>query len=244
MSKPRIKNLKILTIIPARSGSKGIPHKNIKYFNGKPLIEWSILQAKQSCYFNFMKVVVSTDSLEYASIIKQPNVEIVHRPYEIAQDNSIDIDFIQHTVQYLKETQNYEADIILQLRPTQPCRKVKDIDCCIELFNRQRDKYDSLRSIVKIEKTPYKMYKIENNNLVPYLKNYGNIDEPYNICRQDLPDSYLHNGYIDIMNYSILKQNKISGDNILPYIMEKTDTYDIDTLEDWKRAEIYFNKLI
>lgn len=232
--------MKILTIIPARSGSKGISHKNIKFFNGKPLMEWSILQAKQSYYFNFMKVVVSTDSLEYADIIKQPGVQVIHRPSEIAQDNSIDIEFIHHTIQYLKETENYEADIILQLRPTQPCRKVEDIDRCLKLFIKQRDKYDSLRTVVKIEKTPYKMYKLENNNLVPYLKTYGHINEPYNICRQDLPDSYLHNGYIDIMNYSLLKQNKISGDKILPYIMDKNDTIDIDTLEDWKKAEKQF----
>lgn len=232
--------MKILTIIPARSGSKGIPHKNIKFFNGKPLIIWSILQATQSKYFNFMKVVVSTDSLKYASIVKQHSVQIIHRPTDIAQDNSTDIEFIQHTIQYLKETENYEADIILQLRPTQPCRKVEDIDICLELFIRQRDKYDSLRTVVKIEKTPYKMYKIENNNLVPYLKTYGHIDEPYNICRQDLPDSYLHNGYIDIMNVSLLKQNKISGDKIIPYIMKKTDTFDIDTLDDWDRAEKSF----
>tara|TARA_R110002072_G_scaffold179648_1_gene335741 strand:- start:416 stop:1114 length:699 start_codon:yes stop_codon:yes gene_type:complete len=232
--------MKILTIIPARSGSKGIPHKNIKSFKNKPLLEWSILQAKQSKYFNFMKVVVSTDSLEYASIVKQPDVQSIHRPREIAQDNSTDIEFIQHAIKYLKDNENYEADIILQLRPTQPCRKVEDIDRCIELFYNQRDKYDSLRTVVKIEKTPYKMYKIENNNLVPYLKTYGHIDEPYNICRQDLPDSYLHNGYIDIMNYSLLKQNKISGDKILPYIMNKTDTIDIDTLEDWEKGEKVF----
>ena len=110
--------MKILTIIPARSGSKGIPHKNIKFFKNKPLLEWSILQAKQSKYFNFMKVVVSTDSLEYASIVKQPDVQSIHRPREIAQDNSTDIEFIQHAIKYLKDNENYEADIILQLRPT------------------------------------------------------------------------------------------------------------------------------
>ena len=234
--------MKILTIIPARSGSKGIPHKNIKYFKGKPLMEWSIIQAKQSKYFNFMKIVVSTDSSEYASIIEQPSVQVIKRPKEIAQDNSIDIEFIQHAITHLKESESYEADIILQLRPTQPCRKVEDIDRCIELFYEQRDKYDSLRTVVKIEKTPYKMYKLKNNELLPYLKTYGHIDEPYNICRQDLPDSYLHNGYIDIMNYSLLKQNKISGDKILPYIMKKSDTIDIDTLEDWEKAEQSFLK--
>ena len=84
------------------------------------------------------------------------------------------------------------------------------------------------------------MYKIENNNLIPYLKNYDAVIEPYNICRQDLPDSYLHNGYIDIINYSLLEKGMISGDNILPYVMESTDTLDIDTMEDWHRAEKMF----
>ena len=235
--------MRILTIIPARSGSKGIPNKNIKSINGKPLIEWTILQAKKSKYFKFMKIVVSTDSSEYESIIKQPSVHVIKRPKDIAQDNSIDIEFIQHVVTYLKHNEQYEADIILQLRPTQPCRKVEDIDSCIELFYNQRDKYDSLRSVVKIEKTPYKMYELQNNNLIPYFKRYGNIEEPYNICRQDLPDAYLHNGYIDIINYSLLKKNKISGDNILPYIMAKTDTIDIDTLQDWEKAEQCFKYL-
>lgn len=235
--------MRILTIIPARSGSKGIPNKNIKSINGKPLIEWTILQAKKSKYFKFMKIVVSTDSSEYESIIKQPSVHVIKRPKDIAQDNSIDIEFIQHVVTYLKHNEQYEADIILQLRPTQPCRKVEDIDSCIELFYNQRDKYDSLRSVVKIEKSPYKMYELKNNNLIPYFKRYGNIEEPYNICRQDLPDAYLHNGYIDIIDYSLLKKNKISGDNILPYIMAKTDTIDIDTLQDWEKAEQCFKHL-
>jgi N-acylneuraminate cytidylyltransferase len=232
--------MKILTIIPARSGSKGIPHKNIKTFRNKPLLMWSILQAKQSKYLNNMKIVVSTDSLDYAHYIHDSSVQIIHRPSEIAQDNSTDIEFIQHAIEYLRHTENYTPDIILQLRPTQPCRKVKDIDLCIELFCNQRDNYDSLRTVVKINKTPYKMYKIENNNLIPYLKNYDAVIEPYNICRQDLPDSYLHNGYIDIINYSLLEKGMISGDNILPYVMESTDTLDIDTMEDWHRAEKMF----
>ena len=94
--------MRILTIIPARSGSKGIPNKNIKSINGKPLIEWTILQAKKSKYFKFMKIVVSTDSSEYESIIKQPSVHVIKRPKDIAQDNSIDIEFIQHVVTYFK----------------------------------------------------------------------------------------------------------------------------------------------
>ncbi len=85
------------------------------------------------------------------------------------------------------------------------------------------------------------MYTINNNNtLEPLFQSYNEIIEPYNQCRQILPQSYLHNGYIDILNTNILLQNRISGEKIYPYIMNKDDTIDIDTIEDWNNAENNF----
>ena len=81
------------------------------------------------------------------------------------------------------------------------------------------------------------MYIIENNKLIPYFKLYGNLKEPYNQCRQALPISYLHNGYIDILNSDIVKRGTISGEKIYAYIMNKNDTIDIDNNEDWIKAE-------
>ena len=189
--------MNILCLIPARSGSKGIYNKNIKMLGDKPLIAWSIEGSKQSKYN--MKIIVSTDSKEYAVIARKYGAETPFlRPKEISQDLSTDYEFIKHALEWLKNNESYIPDIILQLRPTQPFRKVKDIDNCIKLFIKNMDKYDSLRTVVPFEKSPYKMYTIDNNILTPLHKEIEGIKEPYNECRQKLPKTYLHNGYIDI----------------------------------------------
>ena len=151
----------ILCLIPARSGSKGIPHKNIKDFKGKPLLAWCIVQAQNSKYQ--MKIIVSTDSEKYRKIAIQYGAEAPFlRPSEISQDLSTDFECIKHTLDWLKTNEKYSPDIILHLRPTQPCRKVEDIDACLDIFINQREKYDSLRTVVPFEKSPYKMYSITN----------------------------------------------------------------------------------
>ena len=230
--------LKILCIIPARSGSKGIPDKNIKIFNGAPLLSWSINQAKKSSYSKYMKILVSTDSEKYANIAQQYGAEVpVLRPDEISKDDSTDYQFIEFTLNWLKENKNYVPDFVLQLRPTQPLRNIEDIDNAITKFIEIRDKYDSLRSVVEYPKSPYKMYNIKDDRLVPLYDKVNNISEPINQCRQLLPKAYLHNGYIDIFNTDITKNKTISGKNIYPYLMKKNDTIDIDTYEDWVKAE-------
>ena len=233
----------ILCLIPARSGSKGILDKNIKILNGKPLIAHSIDQAKETKYYknNQMRIVVTTDSEKYANIAKEYGAEIpVLRPSEISQDLSTDFEFMKHMIDYLKENENYNPDMILQLRPTQPIRKIEDINKCLDLFIENYQNYDSLRTIVPYDKSPFKMYEVKNNILTPLFKtltiNETNIIEPYNQCRQLLPQTYLHNGYIDILKPYLLNDNKISGDKIYPYVMNKEDTIDIDTLEDWNKC--------
>ena len=225
--------IRVLCIIPARSGSKGLPHKNIKDYRGKPLLAWSIEQA-QLCRYD-MKIVVSTDSKEYADIAMKYGAEVPFlRPPEISGDLSTDYECMKHSVEWLKQNQQYYPDIVLQLRPTSPLRKVEDINNAIGLFLENRENYDSLRSVVEFEKSPYKMYTLTENTLVPLFKKVDDIDEPYNQCRQILPKCYLHNGYIDIFNTSILENATISGERIYPYLMNKEDTLDIDEAKDWK----------
>ena len=230
--------MKILCIIPARSGSKGIPNKNIKLFHDKPLLAWSINQAQQSKYN--MRIIVSTDSQQYATIANNYGAETPFlRPPEISGDLSTDYECIKHGLDWLNLNENYIPDIVLQLRPTQPCRKVEDINKCLELFLENRHKYDSLRTVVENEKSPYKMYSIsDKHDLQPLFKEVNEIKEPYNQCRQILPKTYLHNGYIDIFNTSIIDSGTISGNKIYPYVMNKKDTIDIDTSEDWDKAEL------
>ena len=225
--------VEILCIIPARSGSKGIKNKNIMDFNGKPLLAWSIEQA-QKCNYN-MKIIVSTDSEEYADIAISYGVEAPFlRPSEISDDLSTDFELINHCVNWLKTNENYTCDIILQLRPTSPTRKIEDLNQALDLFIKNKDNFDSLRSVIPFEKSPFKMYSINDNKLNPLFNEVNGIKEPYNQPRQILPQCYLHNGYIDILNTTILSENTISGKNILPFIMDDNNNLDIDVISDLK----------
>jgi|TARA_B110000114_G_scaffold185004_1_gene230433 CMP-N-acetylneuraminic acid synthetase len=223
--------VEILCIIPARSGSKGIRDKNIMDFKGKPLLAWSIEQA-QNCKYN-MKIIVSTDSQEYANIAIKYGAEVPFlRPNNISDDLSTDFEFINHCVEWLKNNENYNSDIILQLRPTSPTRKIEDINKALEIFIKNRDKFDSLRSVILFEKSPFKIYSLNDDKLIPLFNVINNIQEPYNQPRQILPQCYLHNGYIDILNTSILNENTINGKNILPFIMDEKNNVDIDNVKD------------
>ena len=126
-----IKPEKIIAIIPARGGSKGLPRKNILPLAGKPLIAWTIEQAKQSRYID--KVVVSTDDNEIAEISKKYGAEVVERPKELAMDESPTIDALLYTINWFENNNEY-FDMIVLLESTSPLRDVEDIDECFEIL--------------------------------------------------------------------------------------------------------------
>jgi CMP-N-acetylneuraminic acid synthetase len=230
-------NLRIVALIPARSGSKGIIDKNIKLYKGIPLLAHSIKIGYESNYIN--DVYLSTDSIKYQEVGLKYGAKVVElRPHNISDDLSPDIDTFKHFIQMLKKENIKVPDIIVQLRPTYPNRDISILNDCIKTVLNNYDDYDSLRTVVPIKKIPYKMYHIENNNLIPIMKNYKDFNEPYNQARQIFPDTYLHNGYIDIIKTEIiLKTDKLSGINIYPYIMDENETDDIDYLSDFIDSE-------
>jgi CMP-N,N'-diacetyllegionaminic acid synthase len=229
-----IQDLYIVALIPARSGSKGIKDKNIKLYKGLPLIQHSIKIALKSKYIK--DVYVSTDSIKYQEIAINCGSKITPlRPQSISDDLSPDIDVFKFFLNNFEK----KPDVIIHLRPTYPNRKIEILDDCIEKFINNYNEYDSLRTVINLKKTPYKMYFIENNNLKPYFTSYQNLIEPFNQARQYFPDTYLHNGCIDIIKSSIiLEQNLLSGKNILPYIMEDNEDNDIDDIYDFNKSEI------
>ncbi len=226
----------ILCLIPARSGSKGIPHKNIQEFRGKPLMAWSIEQAQQCKYK--MRVIVSTDDMNYADVARAHGAEVPFlRPKEISQDLSTDYEFISHALDWLAKYDNYVPDVVVQLRPTYPTRTVALLNDCLETFLANRSTFDSLRTVVPIEKSPYKMYRIDQGRLRPVCQSWEGRREPHNLCRQELPQCYLHNGCIDILRAEIVKYGTISGQMIYPYVMAAEETHDIDTVADLDAAK-------
>ena len=142
--------MKILCLIPARSGSKGLPDKNIKMMIDKPLMAWSIEQAKNTEYYKRgdMKIVVSTDSKKYKDIGLKWGAQVPFlRPKELSKDNSTDLMFIKHALHWLNENEKYKPDYILHLRPTQPCREKGLIDDCLNKFIGSKFDQNSKNSI-------------------------------------------------------------------------------------------------
>ena len=223
--------MNILAIIPARSGSKSVVDKNIRPINGKPMLAYSIEHALKSKYIN--RVIVSTDSEKYAEIAKKYGAEVPFiRPAQLATDTSLDYDVFLHALQYLKETEDYEAEIVVQLRPTYPIREVDDID---EMIRKLIDNpsADSIRCVAPAGEIAYKMWRInEDSTMTPLL---NDIPEAYNMPRQALPQIYYQNACIDVFRSStVLEKHSMSGDCILSYIMNHN--YDIDTEAEFKKA--------
>lgn len=232
-------NLKVLALIPARGGSKGVPKKNIHPLAGIPLIAHSILVAKESPSID--RVIVSTDDQEIAAIARTYGAEAPFmRPSEIAEDLTPDYPVFEHALRWLGEKENYRPDIVVHLRPTGPLRTPRQIDESIELLAAHPDA-DSVRSVHEPDKTPHKMWRIEGAFMVPFLRDTG-ISEHYNTPRQLLPKVYATNANIGVMWYRTLAEKKsIIGDVVLPYIVTEPQV-DIDTEFDFEVAELVLRK--
>ena len=224
--------MKIVCIIPARSGSKGVPGKNMRNLGRYPLIAYSIAAAKLS--IDIEETVVSTDSNEIAIIGKKYGASVPFlRPKEIAQDNSLDIDFFQHYITYLQNESLKIPDLIVHLRPTTPLREVKVIDEAVE-YMMKNNEATALRAMHKTHLTPYKMFKMNGEYATPFL-NYEGIKEFYNLPRQVFEDAYIPNGYVDIVRPAILSNTGLlHGDKIKLWVTEKVA--DIDVIEDYYYA--------
>lgn len=224
--------MNILAIIPARSGSKSVIDKNIRIMGGKPMLAHSIMHAQKSKHIN--RILVSTDSEKYATIAREYGAEVPFiRPAEYATDTSLDIDVFGHALCWLRDNENYKADIVVQLRPTYPIRNVEDIDNMIEMLMNHPEA-DSVRSIGPAKEVAYKMWRMEEGGeLHPLL---SDIPEAYNMPRQQLPKIYYQNACIDVMRADIItEQHTMSGSHILGYPMEQN--FDIDTEEEFARAD-------
>lgn len=223
-----IDNKKVLAIIPARGGSKGIPHKNIRLLNNKPLINWTIEAATSSNYVD--KVILSSDSKEIINIAFKAGCEAPFiRPKNLSTDEALTIDVIDHAINNIKDT--YQIIVILQ--PTSPFRGSCHIDAALEKMN--KTKSNSLVSVTNVKKKPEWMYKIDSefDRLIPILD--GDFSRSR---RQDIKDSYALNGAIYAIHTRLfMDSKKLLHPKTIPYRMDQTSSIDIDTIEDLNFAE-------
>ena len=217
--------MKILGIIPARGGSKGITKKNIKLLNGKHLIAYTIEAALAS---NLERVIVSTECSEIANISLSYGAEIIMRPMHLAEDESPTLPVLQDVVSKLNE----KYDAVMTLQPTSPFRTIDDINNSIELFENDKEA-DCLVSVVNVPHnySPEKLMDYDGK----YLHGNCNVNR-----RQDVQTLYARNGAaISITKTKRLGEYIFVG-NILPYFMNKLNSIDIDDMEDWNIAEGLF----
>ncbi len=223
------KDQKILAIIPARGGSKGIPHKNIVDLLGKPLISYSIEAGLESKYIDY--VMVSTDDEEIARVSKKYGAEVPYmRPAELAKDTSKTIDTVIHTIKTLNEA-GKSFDTLVLLQPTQPLRTVADIDASIEKYYEYS--CQPLASVSEVDDHPILIRSIENGRLKTLL----NLSSSFR--RQDMPVYYRINGCIYINAINEINASTSFNDNCIPYVMKRSHSVDIDELKDLAMAEWY-----
>lgn len=203
------------------------------------MLAYSIEHALQSKYIN--RVIVSTDSEQYAEIAKAYGAEVPFlRPEEYATDTALDYDVFLHALTWLRDQEGYEPDVVVQLRPTYPIRRVSDIDNMIGMLL-EDEAVDSVRSMAKATEVPYKMWLKDDSKEGKIKPLITSIPECYNMPRQELPTVYYQNACIDVFRPRVvLQQHSMSGDIILGY--EMTDNFDIDTEEEMKRAMEYIEQ--
>jgi CMP-N,N'-diacetyllegionaminic acid synthase len=229
-------NKTILGLIPARGGSKGLPKKNVLPLSGKPLIAWTIEQAKSSKYID--KIVVSTDDNEIAEIARKYGAHIPFlRPAAIATDSAKTMDAILHAIDWLGNMKE-SYDLLIVLQPTSPLRNSGDIDNAVELLFSKKAK--TIVSVCEVEHHPYLSNVLPGDNcLKDFLR-----PEAINRNRQELPPYYRLNGAI-YLSYCehLLKEKNFFGVESYAYVMPKERSIDINDKIDFRLSELLLSKV-
>src|SRR3989344_6506922 len=229
------KRRKILALIPARAGSRGIPRKNLAPLGRHPLMAYSIGVACLSKYIN--RIVVTTDSEEFAEVARNYGAETPFlRPAKYATDIAGDMEYHVHAIDWLQKREGNVPDYVVHLRPTTPARDWRVVDQAIEIALKN-PQASAVRTAHLTVRTVYKTFRIKKG----YAVFFGTDDfgkkyvESMNISRQFVPETYEINGYADVVRPSVLaKTGFLHGGKIIPLIIPKTA--DIDSMEDFKFA--------
>ncbi|MBF0595254.1 MAG: acylneuraminate cytidylyltransferase family protein [Candidatus Omnitrophica bacterium] len=231
--------MSIVSIIPARGGSKGVPKKNIALLGGYPLIAYSIVASKLSA--RIQRTIVSTDSREIADIAVKFGAEVpFFRPAEFARDRSLDADVFRHAVGWFRDNEKEVPDILVQLRPTTPLRDPAEIDRAIGCLEKNA-RASGLRSGHELSEPPHKMFQL---NADGYFEGFFPNDprpEYYNLPRQVLPKAYSPNGYVDLIKTKeFMSSGSLYGAAILGFVTAYAA--EVDTQDDFQRLAYLVQK--
>lgn len=229
---------RVLALIPARGGSKGVPRKNIRIVGGRPLIEYTIetvLAARQL----FHRVVVTTDDQEIADISRRAGAEVPFiRPAALATDTARSIEVVQHATRFVEEEDGVRMDWIMLLQPTEPFRTSEDLSEALRIA--RAEKCDSVISVVQVFAVhPMLMKRIENGRLQPWC-----VDEPEGTRRQDYrPEAYMRNGAVYLTRRDVvMEKGSLRGEDSRPYVMPAERSISVDTELDLAMIELLMRR--
>ena len=225
----------IVALIPARAGSKRVPGKNVRRLGAHPVIAYTIASTIDSGIF--ADVIVSTDSEEYAAIAKHYGASVPFlRPAELAGDRSPDIEWIEFTLNMLRD-RGRTFECFGLLRPTSPFRTPSTIRRAWSEFTAQTG-VDSLRAVERCRQHPGKMWIVRGKRMTPLLP-LGPADQPWHSSQvQTLPEVYVQNGSLEIAWTRVVTSLRtIAGEVVMPFLTEGFEGFDVNTREDWMLAE-------
>lgn len=237
--------VRIMAVIPARGGSKGVPRKNIAPLGGRPLIAYAIEVANRSRMID--AAIVSTDAPEIAEVAKGLGADVPFlRPAELALDDSPDIDYLKHALEWVEAHRGWHPEIMAILQPTMPFRRVEDVDGALRFMIEQG--CDSVRTLaVPTQVTPYKMWFLDDpakGTISPALKTEYFDRLGTDVPRQKLRPCYWQPGVLMATRAEIVRSGKVWGSDLRGYVVDIRTAHDIDEPADLEYAEFLMARMM
>jgi CMP-N-acetylneuraminic acid synthetase len=229
--------VRVLAVVPARGGSKGIPRKNLQLLAGKPLVVHAVEAGLGASRVS--RVLCSTDDVEIASVAQAAGAEVPFlRPAELAQDSSEDWAVFVHVLDWLDREDGWQPELVVNLRPTSPLRRPSHIDAAIELLIESR--VDSVKAITLARQHPHKMWlRRPDSCLEPFLKTPFRLSRGPDVPRAELSDVYWQNGVVDVTRLQVIREQRVMiGQRVAGLVVDPRYAIDIDTSLDLALAEV------
>lgn len=229
---------KVVALIPARAGSKGVPDKNVKPLAGHPLLAWTIAACLKSAAIE--RVIVSTDSPDYAALSIKLGAEAPFlRPAGISGDRSTDQEFIVHALDWLA-AHGDAPEFVVHMRPTTPLRDPRRVDAAVHAFMAEPEA-TALRSVHEMPESAYKAFEIAPGGQLKRLGSDSTALDAANNARQQFPATYQANGYVDVLSTAFIRRaGLIHGDRVMPFITPPV--VEVDTVEDFAHLEFQVSR--
>ena len=228
---------RVLVVVPARGGSKGVPRKNLQLLGGRPLVAHAV--AAGLAARSVSRVVCSTDDPEIAEAARAAGAEVPFlRPVELAQDTSEDWPVFVHALNWLEQHENWVPDLVVNLRPTSPLRTPRHVDDAIALL--VETGADSVKAVCLARQHPHKMWRRDGDGRIePYLQTPFRLSRGPDVPRAELEDVYWQNGVVDVTRRTVIfEQGVMIGQRVAGLVTRPEDSVDIDTQVDLALAEL------